>query len=125
MVWGGNPTGDVDTQPAVIQKVQPPLTGSLKLGAQEGINRIVSQLFHPQNDLQFRRLDLMLSTKDDIFAVSALEGCRFTLESLEVCAGDNGMFVRLPVHTDISFCRRGTIRFHRPLESDRTQRRTA
>ena len=126
MMWGGDPIGDVDTQPAVVQKVQPPLTGSLKLGAQEGMNRIVSQLFPPQNGLQFRRLDLRLSTKDDIFAVSALvEGCRFTLESLEVCAGENGMSVRLPVHTNISFCRRGIIRFHRPLESDQTQRRSA
>ena len=63
MVWGGDPVGDVDTQPAVVQKVQPPLTGSLKLGAQEGMNRIVSQLFPPQNGLQFRRLDLKLMPK--------------------------------------------------------------
>ena len=27
MVWGGDSIGDVDTQPAVVQKVQPPLTG--------------------------------------------------------------------------------------------------
>ena len=72
MVWGGDSIGDVDTQPAVFRRFNLHSPGSLKLGAQEGMNRIVSQLFPPQNGLQFRRLDLRLSTKDDIFVVSAL-----------------------------------------------------
>ena len=127
--WGGDQIEDVYGQPAFVQ---PPLTGSLNLYAQEGMNHIVSQLFPPQNGLYFRKLDLGLIRKEDIFATSALvEGWYFTFESLEAYAVHRSMTVRpLRSHQWLipqqSIVRpRGITKFERPLESDRTQRRGA
>ena len=89
--WGGDQIEDIDGQPVIVQ---PPLTGSLNLYAQEGMNYIVSQLFPPQNSLNFRKLSLGLICKKDIFVTSALvQRCSFTLEFLEIDAGDCGMSV--------------------------------
>ena len=92
--WGGDQVEEVDRQPVVAQ---PPLTGSLNLFAQEGMNHIVSQLFLSQNSLHFRKLRLELICKEDIFATSAVvERCYFTLESLEAHVVRHSMSVRPP-----------------------------
>ena len=79
---GDHSIEDIDGQHAAVQ---PPLTGSLELFVEHGMDYIVSRLFPSQNNLHFRELDLELTHENDILVVSALvERCRFTLESLKV-----------------------------------------
>ena len=81
---------NADRQPTIVQ---PPLTGTLRLGALEGMSPIISQLLSPLGGLRFRKLELSLHREEDISSISALVGCCLTLESLRVNFGICGASV--------------------------------
>ena len=81
--WMGCDDGSSEQPAAVQPPSSPPFTGSLRLYHGQGLITIVGQLSFLLNNLRFRRLDLMLNHKDDIFlATEFLESCSLTLESL-------------------------------------------
>ena len=86
-----------DGQATVVQSLAPPsLTGSLELDVWVQADFMISRLLSVPGGLHFRRLRLRLSVQRDASPIAALvEGCRFTLESLEV---DYQLLLRTFIH---------------------------
>ena len=81
--WMGCDDGSNEQPTGAQPPSSPPFTGSLRLYHGQGLITVVGQLSFLLNNLRFRRLDLMLNHKDDIFlATEFLESCSLTLESL-------------------------------------------
>ena len=80
--------GGFDEKPIPIQ---PPLTGSLTLSAQDGAHLIVSRLLSLPDGLRFRELNLGCNYEEDTLSMTTLvERCCSTLESLAIGGSDLG-----------------------------------
>ena len=90
--WDDDTIEDIDEQPTVDQR-QPPLTGTLQLDAREKMGHTISQLF-PERP-PFPETGFEVESWKRNFEIAALvKRWRYTFESLWVCVGCCGTFVR-------------------------------
>ena len=92
--WSGSNKVSVDKAISIRSLVSPPFTGFLELDLKAGLDLVASRLLSLPGGLHFRRLRLMLNQEKDVVPVMALvEGCRSTLESLEIEHELSGLFI--------------------------------
>ena len=123
--WVGNNDAPEDQTTAIRSLISPPFTGSLELDLWAGMDLMASRLLSLPGGLHFRRLSLTLNQREDALPMTALvEGCRSTVESLEIGCIISGSFVyhMCPHQQLILICRPATV-LYGPLESHTTQRR--
>ena len=91
-----------DGFPTTIQLTNPPaLTGSLELQLGGRIGPIVPRLLSLPGGIRFRSLTLTLCREEDHSLVNALlEGCSYTLESLNISHNLNCTSIDIHTHTD-------------------------
>ena len=92
----------------------PAFTGTLGVFVWEGMHRIASALLSSPNGLHFRKLDLVLRSKQDVLATIALvDECSSTLESLKINYDIPGMPTPCPRSCQwLSYVHRSTSRFN-------------
>jgi hypothetical protein len=112
----------------VIWPSSPPmLTGSLELYSKDGMEPIACRLLSLPGGVHFRKLNLTWFHKGDILLTTMLIAeCSDTLESLDITWDTYSTSVRhLYRHQQLTpVPRRVDASFNRPLESDKTQRRS-
>ena len=100
--WIGRDETPDDQTTAIQSLTSPSFNGSLELDLWTGTDFMASGLLSLPGGLHFRRLHLELDKEIDASPITALvEGCRFTLGSLEVACNTNGASIYLiRVHTN-------------------------
>ena len=95
VAWRIASNGVSDDQETAVQSlVSPPFTGFLELDLNTGLDFVASWLLSLPGGLHFRSLHLTLyRLRDNVPATALVEGCGFTLESLEIAREMSGLFI--------------------------------
>ena len=87
-------TNDYGQPTASRPSISPALTGCLDLCLETKTDLVASWLLSLPGGLRFRELRLAVYEEEDMLpAIALVEGCRFTLESLEVSRLSDGTFI--------------------------------
>ena len=104
MVTDGAFTDNGDVPQTAVHLSTPPMTGSLTHFQQEGMKPLTRLLLSLPSGVHFRRLGLILLSKEEISLTTALVvECSRTLESLYISHEFPGTSIQYCIHTNNLF----------------------